>query len=94
MRLSEYPKDWLEQDISRWTPLHREVAMIVANAPLTVFADQAYRLGEFVRLGLISRGEASELLKAVAIYNQLGHDYGPEFVRRIITDGLDPSEAA
>ncbi len=76
-------------DPAQWTPLQTDVTMAVALAKFRAFEDQAYRVGDMVRLGLIKRVEASDLLHGAANYNSLVFEYGPDRIQQIIAAGLE-----
>jgi hypothetical protein len=71
-----------------WTPLQIDACMYVATAKIVAFEDQAHRLGEMVRLNLLSRRDAADALQAIAVYNSLPFEYGQDRVQTIIAEGL------
>jgi len=75
-------------DIAEWSPLHVRYSMAVANAKFYAFAEAAANVGELVRLGLLAKPAAVDLLQEIAIYNQLPFEYGPDRIQRLMADGL------
>jgi hypothetical protein len=73
--------------------LQTEVCMNVARAKLECFVSEAYRVADFVRLGLISRATAADYLHVAATYNQLIYEYGVDCIQEAISRAFE-SEAA
>jgi hypothetical protein len=82
-------KIWETLPFEQRPQLAYRTSVVVANARIEAFEDQAYHFGELVQLGLISRGDAAEVLECCAIYNQLPFEYGQEQVQQIIANGLN-----
>ena len=72
-----------------WSPLQADIAMTVANAKLIAFETQCLRAGELVRLGLLKRADAADLLQEAAHYNSLPFEYGQDRVQKLMADGLN-----
>jgi hypothetical protein len=75
-------------DIGAWTQLQTEVCMSIANAKFYQFVFEAERLADFVRLGLITRAIAGEMLQEAANYNALAYEYGQDRVQHIMSAAL------
>ncbi len=88
MMLNLNSDEWISLDPTKWTALQAEVCMNVANAKFNAFVVEAYRLAEFVRLGLLSRATAADYLYEAAVYNQLNFEYGTDAIQAIIADAF------
>jgi hypothetical protein len=75
-------------DVADWDMLQADVAVHVANAPLFAFQDQCYRLGEMVRLGVLPRARAADILQTAAHYNSLPFEYGRDRVQALMAEGI------
>ena len=75
-------------DIINWSPLQTRVTMAVATAKYDEFGIQAFNVGELVRLKLLGRAEAADLLHEAAIYNSLIFEYGADAIQLLMSDGL------
>lgn len=75
-------------EIGAWTQLQTEVCMSVANAKFYQFVFEAERLADFVRLGLITRSVAADMLQEAANYNSLAFEYGTDRIQQIMSAAL------
>jgi hypothetical protein len=80
--------------IEEWTPLQADVCMCIANAKFIAFENEAFRCGDLLRLGLLKRSEAADVLHEAAIYNQLYFEYGIDAIQAIMSAALDSEVAA
>jgi hypothetical protein len=85
--------EWIAIDPTNWTALQTEICMSVALAKRDAFIAEAQRVGEFVRLGFITRAVAADYLHEAALYNSLIFEYGADAVQAIMSAALE-SEAA
>lgn len=67
-----------------WTPLHADVCMSVALAKRDAFIAEAQRVAELVRLGLLAKAVAVDMLHETAIYNSLYFEYGTDQIQEIM----------
>jgi hypothetical protein len=68
--------------------LKRDVQRCIATAKINELENQAYRLGDFVRVRLIGAAAAADILQECALANGLVHEHSDGFVQAIIVDGL------
>jgi hypothetical protein len=76
-------------DPTEWTALQSSVCMTIANAKFYAFIAEAERMAEFVRLGLLTRATAADVLHTAAVYNALCAEYGTDRLQKIITTAFD-----
>jgi hypothetical protein len=76
-------------DEKKWTRLQSEVCMNVANAKFYAFAEEAERMAEFVRLGMVPRLVAADYLHQSAAYNQLYYEYGADSVQKVMARAFE-----
>jgi hypothetical protein len=74
--------------ITQWTALQTEICMNVANAKFFAFVDEAERVADFVRLGILDRHRAVECLHEAAIYNSLIFEYGADRIQAIMSEAF------
>jgi hypothetical protein len=60
----------------------------IANAKIAEFQNQAYRAEELVRIGLLRKPEAADILHEAAIYNSLIFEYGQDLIQKIMAEGI------
>jgi hypothetical protein len=68
--------------------LLRDVKRTIATAKISEFENQAFRLGDFVAVKLLSPTKASEVLYDAAWANGLVREHGEEAIQRIMAAGL------
>jgi hypothetical protein len=68
--------------------LQMDFNVAIANAKIAEFESQAYRAGDMVRLGLLNRADAADLLHEAAIYNGLIFEYGQDRIQQIMAEGI------
>ena len=71
------------------SPLQIDVSIKVALAKLAEFENQAYRIGDLVRLSILRRADAADMLHEAAIYNSLIFEYGADRIQKIIADAFE-----
>lgn len=79
-------------DPTQWSKLQTDVCMKIARGKLDAFSDEAYRLAEMVRYGLLDLRTAADCLQEAATYNRLVFEYGQERIQSILAAAF--SEAA
>jgi hypothetical protein len=77
----------------KWSSLQSEVAMNIANAPFFAFQDEAQRMAEFVRLSLLTRAEAADILHTAAVYGSLYCSYGRDRIQNVMAAALESRAA-
>jgi hypothetical protein len=80
-----------EPDISE---LSRDVKRCVAVAKIAEFENQTYRVGDYVKTKLLSPAIAADLLRDVALANDLVREQGEDLIQMLIADGLTCKEHA
>jgi hypothetical protein len=68
--------------------LQMDFNVAIANAKIAEFENQAYRAGHMVRMGLLRRADAADLLYEAAIYNGLIFEYGQDRIQQIMAEGI------
>jgi hypothetical protein len=81
--------EWIAIDPTKWTKLQSEICMSVALAKRNAFISEAQRMGEFVRLGFITRATAADYLHEAAVYNSLIFEYGENAVQAIVAAAFE-----
>jgi hypothetical protein len=71
------------------SPLQIDVNIRVALAKISEFENQAYRLGDWIRVGQMTRAEAADILHEAAIYNSLVFEYGADRIEKIMADAFE-----
>jgi hypothetical protein len=74
-------------DVINLIALRHDVQRAVAMAKIVEFENQAHRLGDVLRTGLLGRA-ASDLLIDVATANGLVREHGDDLIQSIISEGL------
>ena len=70
------------------TALRHDVQRAVATAKIVEFENQAHRLGDVLRAGLLGRAATSDLLIDVATANGLVREHGDDLIQSTISEGL------
>jgi hypothetical protein len=76
------------------TPISDSTLRVVTQAALGLFEKQAHELCINVRLGLITRSEAVEILEVKATYNQIIWYCGPQRAEQIMAEHLNTKVTA
>jgi hypothetical protein len=79
----------LALDPTEWTTLQTSVCMTIANAKFYAFVAEAERMAEFVRLGLLTRATAADVLHTAAVYNALCAEYGTDRIQKIMAAAFE-----
>lgn len=66
-----------------------DIKSTIATAKIAEFENQAYRLGEIVKLRLISRPVAGDVLYQAALSNGLVREHGEDFIQLLMSEGLN-----
>jgi hypothetical protein len=69
--------------------LLRDVRRTIATAKICEFENQAFRLGDFVAVKLLTRAVAADVLSDAARGNGLTAEHGVAAIQEIISRGLD-----
>lgn len=80
-------------DLTKWTPLCRDVCMFVARGQLDAFVCAADYVAGLVRQCLVTKQDAADTLQQAAIYNSLPFYYGADCIQRIMADAFTETEA-
>lgn len=67
----------------------RDAQRQVALAKLHEFERQAFRIGEYVHFGFVSRTDAGDILHNIACANGLIGTHGTELIQNILWNGLE-----
>ncbi|MBR1140428.1 MULTISPECIES: hypothetical protein [Bradyrhizobium] len=71
------------------TPIGDYIQWVVTRAALDLFEKQAHEACTNVRLGLITRSDAVEILQAKAAYDQIIQHFGPQRAEQIMAEHLN-----
>jgi hypothetical protein len=74
--------------------LLRDVRRTIATAKICEFENQAYRLGDFVAVKLLTRAAAADVLSDAAVGNGLVREHGDDLIQEIIARGLMECEGS
>jgi hypothetical protein len=67
----------------------QDVKRTIATAKIAEFENQAYRLGEIVKVKLLNPPMAADILLDVAVSNGLVREHGDDVIQGIMADGLN-----
>ena len=67
----------------------QDVRRMIATAKIAEFENQACRLGEIVKLKLLSPPIAADILLDAAVSNGLIREHGDDVIQLIMADGLN-----
>lgn len=65
-----------------------DVKRTIATAKIAEFENQCYRLGDIVRIKLLSRPIAADILRDAAVSNGLVREHGDQVIQAILAEGL------
>ena len=74
--------------------MQTSVCITVALAKRDEFINQANRVGELVRLRLLTVADAADILHEAAVYNALTAEYGTDHIQQIMAQALAFEAAA
>jgi hypothetical protein len=65
-----------------------DVKRTIATAKIAEFENQCYRLGDIVKIKLLSPPIAADILLDAAIASGLVHEHGDDVIQQIMAEGL------
>lgn len=67
-----------------WSPLQKRLCIGIALAKRDAFIDAACYMADLVKMRMLDRAEAAELLQVAADHNSLAYEYGADHIQAIM----------